>query len=437
MKTRNQKNNEVRVGIYGISGQSGKAYLADVLGMPVKVYGYARPSENGSETVEAIQKQGGIELQRPPHRNEPTTRMVSLGNNAVGHDLERLIEESDVIIFTHPSVYHEETAKLMKDGLRRRQVPIILSPSRTMATPYMWEILGEQYPLIALQTCPYSCKTYSAGSVYIKRRKQNWVASVEGEVPQRILDVFKQLYPQTVYSTVPATTSLGNIGAIFHPTAYVLNQDGIQAARLRGENFSFYVEGIANNLEVGRIVEEVDQIRLRIAKALGCEVYGLRENPQEEKFLEVFSKVVELEKSGHVNDPMICQQRSAHWEQVKDAVISSQLWLAYTYGVERIAGESLAGAISRTPHFQERSYPQQRYADEDIPTGLVPLESLAQRLGIWHSPITHVIDTYNQMIGKDLRQTGRNLQPFSTEYLRQYLLGQQRSYQERLCKKVA
>lgn len=438
MKFKNyKKNNQINVGIYGISGQSGKAYLADLLQMPVRVYGYARASENGLETVEAIHRQGGIELQRPANRNEPTSRMISLGQSAVGHDLERLIEESDIILFTHPSVYHEETAALMKEGLSRRKVPLILSPSRTLATPYLWQILGEEYPIMALQTCPYSCKSYTPGSSYIKRRKKNWIASVEGNVPLWILHEFKKLYPQTVYSDVPATTSLGNIGAVFHPTGYVLNQEGIRAAEARGEKFSFYVEGIANNPVVGQVVEEVDQIRLRIAKALGCEVYGLKENPQEEEFVTVMKQVAELEKQGHVNDPDICRQRSEQLEKVKDAVVSSQLWLASTYGVERIPGESLASAIGRTPHFQERSYPQQRYADEDIPTGLVPLESLAQRLGIDHAPITHVIDTYNQMTGKDLRQSGRNLAPFSTEYLQRYLLGQLQGYHKQPCKKVA
>lgn len=424
LSSSNKRDQVLKVGIYGISGQSGKAYLADMLGMPVQIYGYARPSENGRETVEAIMAQGGVELQRPPNNIESTSSFMPLEHNAVGHDLDRLIEESDVIIFTHPSIYHENTVQIMKEGLSRRRIPLILSPSRTLATPYLWQILGDQYPIFSFQTCPYSCKSYSPGSSYIKRRKKNWIASVEGEVPLRVKVGLKKLFPQIIYSKIPATSSLGNIGAIFHPTAYMLNLEQIQAAKARGENFSFYVEGIANNPKVGNIVEDVDQIRLQIAAALGCTVYGLRDNPQEDEFIAILKKIKEAETPSPNNLHNIRWQRASYLHTLKNAVTSAQLWLAYTYGVERIPGESLAQAIGRTPHFQERSYPQQRYADEDIPTGLVPMESLAKSLGIPHAPISHVIDLYDQMTGQSVRETGRNLKPFDIQYLKQYLLGQ-------------
>ena len=79
--------------------------------------------------------------------------------------------------------------------------------------------------------------------------------------------------------------------------------------------------------------------------------------------------------------------------------------------------------IGRTPNFMKDSFPQARYADEDIATGLVPLEALAQRLGIACAPITHVIDLYNAQHGRDARAVGRNLSDFELSYLRRYLLG--------------
>jgi hypothetical protein len=419
----------LNIGIFGISGQSGKAYLADLLGMPVRTYGYARPSDAGRATVDAIQAQGGIELQRPANTIEATSTFVPLGRNAVGHDLERLAETSDLIIFAHPSVYHEATARQMADVLARRRVPLILSPSRTLATPYLWNLLGDRYPVFSFATCPYSCKTYSPGSTFIKRRKKNWIASVEGDVPVQARVALKRLFPQIIYSHVPATTSLGNIGAVFHPTAYMLNLDTIQERARVGQTFSFYVEGIARNPEVGRVVGQVDQIRLQIAQALGCSVFGLESNPREEEFAAVMQRLADLEKPNSANARQMRYLRAANLQPIHDSVVSAQHWLDYTYGVKRIPGESLASAIGRTPHFQEKSYPQQRYADEDIPTGLVPLESLAERLGIPHAPLTRVIDLYERVTGNEPRRTGRNLEIFDTEYLRSYLLGQLESEQ--------
>src|SRR5262249_22710628 len=139
------------------------------------------------------------------------------------------------------------------------------------------------------------CKCFRPGAVYIKRRKQAWVASAEGRVGEKTLSLLHSLYPHIVFSRTPAVTSLGNIGAVFHPVAYLLNLPAIRAAQAEGRTFSFYREGIAHNPVVGPIVEEVDQIRLRIARAIGCPVFGLREDPCEEEWQEVMSRVQELE----------------------------------------------------------------------------------------------------------------------------------------------
>src|SRR5262249_35380121 len=155
----------------------------------------------------------------------------------VGHDLERLATTSDLIIFAHPSVYHEETARELAPYLRRRQVPIVLSPSRTLAAPYLWQILRDGYPIGSFQTCPDACKCYRPGSVFVKNRKRAWIASAEGRVGAEALSLLRSLYPQIVFSRTPAVTSLGNIGAVFHPVAYLHNLPAIREAQAAGVPF--------------------------------------------------------------------------------------------------------------------------------------------------------------------------------------------------------
>lgn len=413
-----------RIGLYGVSTQSGHAYLSDFLLMGVPVYGYARPSQHGMEAVDEFVQKGGIHLQRPGKNGEETSRFLPLGTAVVGHDLERLIDQSDVIILAHPSQHQEESARRLKEAglLKARGVLLVLSPSRTLATPYLWRILGKQYPVVSFQSCPYSCKTAAPGSTYIKRRKKSWIASVEGRVPERALAALKGVFPQLLTSRIPATTSLGNIGAVFHPTTYLLNRDAIRAAEARDTAFPFYMEGIARNEEVATAIEEIDQIRLRIALTLGVSVFGLADNPREEEWAAILRRVAE--SRGSSSDILELRRRRAiHLQPIHDSVVSAQHWLDYTYGVTRIPGEPLADAIGRTPTYQRRSYPQDRYIHEDVPTGLVPLESLAKRFGISHEPITQIIDLYREVTGKDARERGRNLEPFETEYLTNYLLG--------------
>ena len=115
--------------------------------------------------------------------------------------------------------------------------------------------------------------------------------------------------------------------------------------------------------------------------------------------------------------------RQKHLQDISESIVSAQHWLDFTYGVTRIQGESLSSAIGRTPTYQKMSIPQTRYVDEDIPTGLVPLEALAKRFGIDHDAITYILDLYDKRFNKDSRLEGRNLNGFSTEYLINYLTG--------------
>jgi hypothetical protein len=421
-----------RIGIYGISSQSGAAYLADLIAAGEHVYGYARPSEHGRSVVDAIRQQGGIQVDRPDNALHEKSHFVPLGGSSVGHDLERLARTSDIIFFAHPSVYHEASAVELAPFLPRsgQAVPLVLSPSRTLAAPYLWRILGDDYPLVAFQTCPYACKCFRQGAVFIKRRKRAWVASLEGRA-NGVEGLVRSLFPQVVFTHTPAVTSLGNIGAVFHPAPYILNLPAIRAAERTGRVFSFYQEGIAHNPVVGPIVEEVDQIRLRIAAELGCPVFGLREEPREEEWLTLMRRVQHLEANPLPDLRKHRRRRAILLEPIHESVVSAQHWLAYTYGVDRIPGESLPSAIGRTPNFMTNSFPQERYADEDVPTGLVPMEALAQRLGIDCEPITEVIDLYEQETGIDVRASGRNLDGFDLNYLNQYLVG------ERQCCRLA
>src|SRR5436309_2000520 len=96
---------QMRIGIYGVSSQSGAAYFADLVQEGALVYGYARPSEHGRTTVRAIREQGGMQVDRPENEQNEKSHFVPLLGSEVGHDIERLAT-SDLILFAHPSVYH-------------------------------------------------------------------------------------------------------------------------------------------------------------------------------------------------------------------------------------------------------------------------------------------------------------------------------------------
>lgn len=414
----------ITIGIYGIASQSGHAYFADMLSRGYHVIGYNRISSHGQNVIDAIKTSKGVYLERPDNTNHEESHFVHLGDSLVTTDIEQLIERADIIIISLPSIYHEGAVReLYSAGLVRRRIPVVLSPSRSVASPYIWSILGDRYPIICFSTCPYSCKSPKPGTALIKRRKRTFIASLEGEVNHCHVNVMRELFPQAALTRVPALTSLNNIGAVFHCATYMLNIDEIERRKASGEVFSFYIDGIADRPEVGEVLERIDQVRLQIAHKLGLQTFGLNEKKREDIWRKLTNALRALEEESADDIDILRHIRKEFTEFLDSCVLSSQHWLDITYGVVRIEGESLSSAIGRTPTYQSNSVPQLRYVTEDIPTGLVVYEALAMMFGIECSACTEIIDMYNNRFDDDIRSKGRSLKGFDRDYIINYLLG--------------
>jgi hypothetical protein len=237
------------------------------------------------------------------------------------------------------------------------------------------------------------------------------------------VDMLRELFPQAALTTVPALTSLNNIGGVFHCATYMLNIDEIERRQIEGEVFSFYMEGIARRPEVGKVLEQIDQVRLEIAQAIGIRTFGLKEKPREDIWRKLTNALRALEEESSDDIDILRRIRKEFTEFLDNCVLSAQHWLDITYGVVRRDGESLSEAIGRTPTYQKNSVPQLRYVTEDIHTGLDPFEALANMLGIDASACTRIIDMYNERFNTDARVVGRNLSIFGREYILNYLKG--------------
>ena len=411
------------IGIYGLSSRSGMAFFADYANRGYRVIGYARGGEHGKAVVDAIKTAGGVNLERPQNSNHEESKFVPLGENIVTNDISELVVGADIIIIALPSIYQEGAVLDMVSvsAMKDKQIPIVLSPSRTIASPYLWQHLGEHYPIVCFSTCPYSCKRPTLNTSIIKRRKRTWVISLEGTFTQEQVRLVKTLFPQAAVTHTPALTSLNNIGSVFHCATYLLNLPEIEKAEKENRIFSFYMEGIAQRPEVGEVLEQIDQVRLQIADKLGMSVFGLKSNPREDIWRKLTNGLRALE-SEHEDDIDILRTiRKKFTEYLNNSVISAQHWLDITYGVVREEGESLSSTIGRTPTYQSISVPQRRYIEEDIPTGLVPIEALAKMLDIDCTCITKTIDMYDSIYNDNIRKRGRDLSCFDVDYIMTYL----------------
>ena len=412
------------VGINTASSQSGRAYCADLMQRGYAIQGYARESSHGNEFVEAVNDLEGIFLDRPQNSNNELKKFLNMKTNSINHNLMELVNKADYIILAEPSHYFLQSIKEMAEcGLKEKRIPIILSPSRSFSTPYIWEILGEMYPVVSFSTCPYSCKAPRPDTAYIKRRKRNWLASLEGEFKLSQIAELGQLFPQAIFNKKPITTSIGNIGAVFHPGTYLLNYEVIKQRENEGTVFSFYMEGIAARAEVGSILEKIDQMRIEIASKLGFGVFGLKGNPREEEWKEIM-EAIRLSELPISNITELRTLRRNGLQKLNFSIPSCVHWLDYTYGVHRQVGESLSDAIDRTPTYQKNSVPQKRYVEEDIATGLIPLTNYAKRLGINVEAAEMILELCNKFYPERERKNDRTLEEFSDDYLKRYLLGE-------------
>ena len=415
----------MNIGVHAASSQSGRAYLSDLKKQGHDVYGYCRESSHGKEFVETIYKQGGIYLNRPSENinKELSSTFIPLSSSEVGHSFEKLFDKSDVIILAEPSIFFTESVIAMKvAGICNKRIPLILSPSRTFTVPKIWEVLGEGYPVICFSTCAYSCKAPEPGVSFIKRRKRSWIASVEGDVEGEIIDELKRAFPQCVWTNVPAATSLGNIGSVFHPGAYLLNYEDIKLKEKNKEIFSFYMEGIAAKPEVGEVLEKIDNIRLNIAKNVGVKTF-IPGCPEDElEWRELMKELRTHEAMAKDDIEALREIRSHYLSKIANCVVGAQFWLDYTYGVARIENEPLHLAIQRTPTYQKNSVPQVRYIDEDMPTGLLPLYEMAKRFEIDTSVCEELIEKYCSIKGIS-REDLPSWSEYSTEYIIKYLQG--------------
>lgn len=152
-------------------------------------------------------------------------------------------------------------------------------------------------------------------------------------------------------------TSIGNVGMILHCAPLLLNAGWTES---NNHMYKYYYDGITPS--VGNLIEKIDNERIEVSKLLGSEVESTRE------------------------------------------------WLKRTYMIE---GDNLYECIQNNNAYKTIDAPaslKHRYIFEDIPCGLVPLESIGKSLGLPMHNTSLVISLASSILDVDFRATGRNLE---------------------------
>lgn len=295
-------------------------------------------------------------------------------------NMEEAIRGVDIIMVAVPATGHRNIAELCYPYLRDGQI-IILNPGRTFGALEFQQVLNsynvDKDVIVAeAQTFIYASRVVGPAQAKIFRIKNSIpIASIRAHLIPEVLKRIRVAYPQFVAGDNIFKTSFDNIGAVFHPALCVLNAGWIED----DAEFQFYVQGVSRS--VAKVLEKVDEERVKVAEALGIRALTARE-----------------------------------W-----------LYLAYN-----AAGEQLYDAMQANPGYRGIKAPTRlnmRFITEDVPTSLIPISSVGKKFEVGTPMIDSIINLASCLTQTDYWKEGRtverlNIDKLSLKQLRLLAIGE-------------
>jgi opine dehydrogenase len=289
--------------------------------------------------------------------------------DTVTQNIEVALQDVDVILVVTPAFAHKAIAKLIAPYLTQDQI-ILLNPGRTFGTIEFRNTIKDQIGTMPIfigetQTLLFTSRQLKKNGVQILKIKDSvdFCAFPEKHtffIYDTLRDVFPQLNPVDDYLEV----TLRNIGMLLHPALSLMNSGFMDI----GREFKFYKEGATFHT-----CEVLEQIQL---------------------------------------------ETNLLFEKLSMPRLSFCDWAKKSYGV---IANCIHEAIQNIIAYKDINAPRElitRYFTEDIPTGLVPISSVAHFLGIKTPTIDSIIQLSSIICGTKFKEIGRDIHKLNFgEYL--------------------
>ncbi|MBN2073130.1 MAG: NAD/NADP octopine/nopaline dehydrogenase family protein, partial [Actinobacteria bacterium] len=241
------------------AGHGGKALAAHlaIKGFDVNLY------NRTLFRIQPIIKMKGIELEG---------EIRGFGRlDVISDDMEKVIKDVDIVMVVVPADAHRTIAERCAPFLKDGQI-VVLNPGRTCGALEFLKVLRENgnhtnVIVSEAQTFIYASRGMGPATAKIFRIKQAIpVAAIPSSGTGEVLGKLNQAFPEFIAASDVIETSFNNMGAVFHPSITILNASRIESTL---GNFQFYIEGVTQS--VARILESVDEERVKVAGSLKCE----------------------------------------------------------------------------------------------------------------------------------------------------------------------
>ncbi len=339
------KKNRYNIAVLG-AGHGGLAMAGHLALMGHKVNLFNRSEER----LWGVNSSGAVEI---------TGEIEGFGEiNTATTIIKDAIKDIELIMVVVPAYAHRWIAEHIAPHLVDGQI-IVLHPGRTFGAIEFKQVLVREnvtadVTIAEAQTFIYASRATGPSQVHIFRIKHSIpVASVRAHQIPTVINKLRLFYPQFVPGDNVFKTSLENIGSVFHPALCVMNAGWIE----HDIDYQFYHEGATPS--VTRILEKIDEERVRVAEALGIRV------------------------------------------------ITARQWLYMAYSAE---GHTLFEAMRKNNGYRGILAPRtlkMRYLEEDIPFSLVPIASVGKMFQVDTPIIDSIIRLGSEINSTDYLAEGR------------------------------
>ena len=283
---------------------------------------------------------------------------VSASINKLTHNIQE-ISKAELIMVMVQTTYHEDIIKRMIPFLKKDQI-VLFNPGY-LATAYMLKH-GARNDIIVVEaeSSFIDCRIQQLGHINVSFRN---VRNPLGVYPNSRKDEAKAKLDQLgfpfEYLSSVVEAALHNPNLIVHTVGAVMS-----IPRIEKTNGNYYMYHEVFTPSVWNILEQLDAEKMNVLEKLG------------------FQRLAYVDA---------CKYRNS-LDDDKDA---KAVFFEYADDPNSVKGPTSVDS---------------RYITEDIPQGLVLLESLGEYLGVKTTIATSIIQIASAALRKDLRENGRNLE---------------------------
>jgi opine dehydrogenase len=287
-------------------------------------------------------------------------------------DMKEALSGAEVVLMVLPAFAQKPFAEACVPHLEDGQI-VVLTPGNFGGAIEFSNILSEKGRGQKVAVAEMECMIYSgfksAPSVaWVSGYKKGLrLAAYPAKDTEMVMGKMLQVYPDLRAAKNVLETGLRNLNTVVHPPILIHNAGWVE--KTKGD-FLFYWDGCTPG--VAHSAEAVDRERLALGRSLGFEL----------------TPVIDV---------------SLEW-----------------YGHEGAKGKTLYEVLSTNPVYVKDTAPpslQHRFLLEDIPYGMVPMESLGGVMGI-PTPVTSAIITLSSELTQvDFRSQARDLKYLGLERL--------------------